>query len=309
MQEKDLRVMIFYDMEGISGVNDWRQVALGKNEYEESGRILLTEDINAAVRGLKAAGATEIGIINFHGPASNHVIPERLEESVKILGPALSKKMNEFLNKSVAAAILIGFHGMAETKDGFLSHTVTPGHVVKINGNEIGEPYIIALALSEYGIPVIMASGDQTLVKQTLEILPGIETVQVKISLNKKTTNCLPLDQARLLIEKAASRVLSKRDRFKPLNIEKPIKIEITFQMSMQAELVALIPRAVRSDENSVYYITDTPSEAIKFEYTANMLASQVESGILMMQLNRLKEVQKVIEKFVNKRVDQWLSK
>ena len=307
MSGKDVKVLIFYDMEGVSGINDWRQVAIGQKEYEESGRQLLTEDINAAVRGLRAAGATEIGIVNFHGASSNHVIPEKLENGVKILGPALSKKMMEFLDKSVAA-ILIGFHGMANTKDGFLSHTVTPGQVVKINGKEIGEPYIIAIALSEYSIPVIMATGDQTLVKQTSEFIPGIDMVQVKNSINKRTTECLPVEEARTLIEKTATSALSRRDSFKIVQVQKPIKIEVIFQMSMQAELVSLMPRAERSAENAVSYTAETPFEAIRFEYAANIMSSQVETTLLMMQLNRLKEVQKKVEKFFEKRVEQWLS-
>ena len=52
-----MRVLIMTDMEGVSGIINWDQVNGGAPLYAE-GRVLYTEEINAAVRGAKAAGAT-----------------------------------------------------------------------------------------------------------------------------------------------------------------------------------------------------------------------------------------------------------
>ena len=50
--------------------------------YEE-GRKLYTEEINAAVRGAKAAGATEIVVMDCHGAGKgwtfNSLVPELLD--------------------------------------------------------------------------------------------------------------------------------------------------------------------------------------------------------------------------------------
>jgi len=54
-----MRILIMADMEGVSGIVTWNQVKGGEKMYDE-GRILYTQEINAAVRGAKAAGATEI---------------------------------------------------------------------------------------------------------------------------------------------------------------------------------------------------------------------------------------------------------
>ena len=54
-----MRVHVISDMEGVAGIVKWEQVSGGEALYEE-GRRLHTEEINAAVRGAKAAGATEI---------------------------------------------------------------------------------------------------------------------------------------------------------------------------------------------------------------------------------------------------------
>ena len=57
-----MRVFIVGDMEGVAGICRWEQVMGGEPLYEE-GRRLYTEEINAAVRGARAAGATEIVVM------------------------------------------------------------------------------------------------------------------------------------------------------------------------------------------------------------------------------------------------------
>ena len=78
-----MRILIMTDMEGVGGIVVWDQVMGGKPMYEE-GRRLYTEEINAAVRGAKAAGATEIVVVDCHGAGGdwtfNSLIPELLDE-------------------------------------------------------------------------------------------------------------------------------------------------------------------------------------------------------------------------------------
>ena len=61
-----MRVHIISDMEGVSGIVKPEQTSGGDPMYEE-GRKLYTEEINAAVRGAKAGGATEIVVMDCHG--------------------------------------------------------------------------------------------------------------------------------------------------------------------------------------------------------------------------------------------------
>ena len=51
------------DIEGVAGVVKWAQTGGDQTLYHE-GRKLYTEEINAAVRGAKAAGATEIVVMD-----------------------------------------------------------------------------------------------------------------------------------------------------------------------------------------------------------------------------------------------------
>ena len=85
-----VRVHVISDMEGVAGIVKWQQVAGGEKLYEE-GRVLYTEEINAAVRGAKAAGATEIVVMDNHGAGGeysfNSLLPELLDPACEYVQP------------------------------------------------------------------------------------------------------------------------------------------------------------------------------------------------------------------------------
>ena len=85
-----MRVLIVSDMEGISGITLWAQVANKKNpELHQEGRQLYTLDINAAVNGAVNAGAGTIVLCEFHGPPEpfryNNVIPDMPTAALKFI--------------------------------------------------------------------------------------------------------------------------------------------------------------------------------------------------------------------------------
>src|SRR5690242_4507775 len=95
-----MRVLIMTDMEGVSGIINWDQVNGGAPLYEE-GRRLYTEEINAAVRGAFAGGATEVHVVDCHGAGAgwnfNSLIPELLHPDCQwISGHAWSRYIDMF---------------------------------------------------------------------------------------------------------------------------------------------------------------------------------------------------------------------
>ena len=65
-----MRIYISADMEGVTGLVDADDVQPGGRDYER-GRLMMAEDVNAAVRGAVAAGATDITVNDAHGPMRN----------------------------------------------------------------------------------------------------------------------------------------------------------------------------------------------------------------------------------------------
>jgi len=310
-QKEGLTVVIINDMEGISGIDHWHQFFYGFEEFEEFGRVQVTEDVNAAIRGLRAAGATDIRVADSHGSGgpNKNIIPEQLEKGVKLFQErSVPKRLTEAVDKPVDAAVLIGFHAMAGTKDGLFRHTVTLGPSMKVNGEPVGETALDAYILAEYGIPVIMASGDQALVREASDFLPGIETAQVKTSVDAKTTKCLPFSEARSLIEEAAKRALSRLDDFKPVKIAKPVKVDVSFPTEEQVELCETIPGAQRTAEKTISFVTDIWKEAYKFIRTTIGLTSPMMNASLVEKLLQLPGADKPRLEWAEGLVEEWLS-
>src|SRR6516162_9963389 len=127
--QRPLKVLVLYDMEGVSGATDYRHTSyMHTPEYTE-GRKSLTADVNAAAAGLKAAGATEIVVVDGHG-SGNATGPDVIEE--QLLAPAKMHYQDtpfdiymDSYDQSFDAIVAVGMHAGAGNRQGFLSHTYT----------------------------------------------------------------------------------------------------------------------------------------------------------------------------------------
>jgi D-aminopeptidase len=58
--QKPIKVMVLFDMEGGTGVTGYEHADFAHAQEYATGRESLTADVNAAVAGLTAGGATDI---------------------------------------------------------------------------------------------------------------------------------------------------------------------------------------------------------------------------------------------------------
>src|ERR1700753_3840415 len=65
-----MKIWISCDMEGVAGIVDWDQCRPG-NEGYALGCELMQDEVNAAIEGAIAAGATEIVVTASHGRMAN----------------------------------------------------------------------------------------------------------------------------------------------------------------------------------------------------------------------------------------------
>src|SRR5512133_1358872 len=116
-----VKVFIVSDMEGVAGIVKWQQTdgTKEKRAYHE-GRELYTGEINAAVRGARTAGATEIVVMDCHGAGEgwtfNSLIPEELDPACEYVVQNEGTEYVEYLESSVDAALFVGMHAMAGTR-------------------------------------------------------------------------------------------------------------------------------------------------------------------------------------------------
>src|ERR687883_1051944 len=203
------------DMEGVSGIVKPEQVNGGEPLFEE-GRRLYTEEINAAVRGAKAARATEIVVMDCHGAGKgwnfNSLIPDRLDPGCDFVVQEHWTEYTEFLEQGCDAALFVGMHAMAGTRDGVMNHTVSGRDWQNLwfNGTRVGETGINAALCGTWGCPVLLVTGDGASCREGKALLGDrLTTVAVKEGLGAYSARQFPAPKARELIEEGARSALS----------------------------------------------------------------------------------------------------
>jgi D-amino peptidase len=230
-----VRVHIISDIEGVAGVVKWGQTGGDQPLFHEA-RKLYTEEINAAVRGAKAGGATEIVVMDCHGAGGdymfNSLLASDLDADCEFVVQSNWTEYTEFLEQGCDAALFVGMHAMAGTPDGVLSHTVSSQawQSLKFNGTVVGETGINAALCGQWGCPVLLVTGDRAVCREARALLgDGVATVEVKIGLGRFSARSVPAARARELIEEAAKRALQKPAAVQPYDPGRPCEIEIAF--------------------------------------------------------------------------------
>jgi D-amino peptidase len=232
-----VRVHIISDIEGVAGIVRWDQTSGDQALYHE-GRRLYTEEINAAVRGAKKGGATEIVVMDCHGAGGdymfNSLLPDLLEPDCEYVVQSEWTEYTAFLEQGCDAALFVGMHAKAGTPDGVLSHTVSGQgwRDLQFNGVSVGETGINAALCGHWGCPVLMVTGDRATCNEARALLgDGLTTVEVKVGLGRFSARSKTAQAARELIEDGAKRALKDLKAVQPYRPGSPceIKIEFTF--------------------------------------------------------------------------------
>jgi len=253
-----MRVHIISDMEGVAGIVKWEQVVGGKEMYEE-GRRLYTGEINAAVRGAKAAGATEILVMDCHGAGKgwdfNSLIPEELDPECEFVVQDEWTGYTAFLEEGCDAALFVGMHARAGSADGVLNHTVSGQQWQNLwfNGTLVGETGINAALCGQWGCPVLLVTGDRAVCREAKELLgDGLTTVEVKEGLGQFSARQLPAKRARELIEGGARKALSDLKAVEPYDPGRPCEIKVEFKTTDAARTYGRKAGVEQVDERAI---------------------------------------------------------
>jgi D-amino peptidase len=230
-----VRVHVISDIEGVAGIVKWGQTGGDLPLYQEARR-LYTEEINAAVRGAKAAGAIEVVVMDCHGAGGdytfNSLLPDLLDPDCEFVVQQEWTEYTGFLEAGCDAALFVGMHAMAGTPDGVLSHTVSgqAWRELRFNGVPVGETGINAALCGNWGCPVLLVSGDRAVCREATDLLgERLTTVEVKIGLGRFSARNLTPARARELIEAGAKQALQDLKAVPPYDPGRPCEIEIEF--------------------------------------------------------------------------------
>jgi D-amino peptidase len=237
-----VRVHVISDMEGVAGIVKWEQVTGGDPMYEE-GRRLYTEEINAAVRGAKSAGATEIVVMDCHGAGKgwnfNSLVPDLLDPACEYVVQQEWTEYTQFLEDGCDAALFVAMHARAGTADGVMNHTVSgqAWRNLRFNGVLVGETGINAALCGTWNCPVLLVTGDQATCAEARDLLgPGLTTVAVKAGLGRFSARQIPPQRARELIEAGAREALGDVAAVAPYDPGRPCEIEVELTTTSAAD-------------------------------------------------------------------------
>ncbi len=270
--QRRLKVYISADMEGIAGVVTADQLSPAGFEYNRF-REFMTGEVLAAVSAAKEAGATEIVISDSHGNGENLLIERFPMDMTIIRSWPRPLMMMEGIDRTFNAAIFIGYHSATTNTEGVRAHTISSANLtaVTLNDKPMSEAGINAAIAGHFGVPVVMVSGDDAVVKETQGLLGPLEGAIVKRTISFHSAATLTPDAAQVLIRQKVKAALARLQDFKPYVLKTPIKLGVTFKNYRPAELLAYLPIVQRTSAHSIQFTGESIVEVSKFlEFITN---------------------------------------
>ena len=139
----------------------------------------MSDDIQAVVEGLFAAGVATITVKDFHRTGYN-LLRRRIDPRVRLLQGYVNGPVPGFgVTPQAEAVMFVGLHA-ASGSDGFLAHTLTSRiKRLEVNGIPLPEVALFASSLASLTIRPIFFSGCPTACHQARTAIPGIETLAI----------------------------------------------------------------------------------------------------------------------------------
>jgi D-amino peptidase len=245
-----------FDMEGVAGIVDWEQCRPSGGDRYAVGCGLMLGEVNAAIEGAIAGGATEVVLNDSHGGMAN-LDPRLIAGGASyIAGRHKPLYMMEGLDERVDAVFLVGYHGSISGRPSTLSHTYNPEVFAgaRVNGVEVGESGINALVAEHFGVPIAFVSGDSVTWAQTEAFAPGAVSVVTKESITRfSALNLHPAESCRRIragAEEAVRRVAA--GRVGTPGITRPARLELDVQTGDMAEVATWARGTERVGERTV---------------------------------------------------------
>lgn len=250
-----MKIYISADIEGVAGVTAGAETEPLTPEWSRMRR-LMTAEVNAAIEGALAAGATEILVNDSHWSMNNIIIEDLNPAATLLSGNIKMGAMMAGLDRSFDAVFFTGYHARAGSQHASIDHTFTGPQLVQgvwLNGIEVGEYGMNGALAGYYGVPVALLTGDQTVCAQAREFFgEHIELVQVKQAVSRVAAISVHPSRAQQMIREAAQRALARPHT--PYTLQKPVTLRFQLARSSQADRAEYLPGATRISATTLEY-------------------------------------------------------
>jgi D-amino peptidase len=234
-----VRVLVYHDMEGLAGQDDWHTYLFSHPEKYPEGQKMLVADLNAVIDGLIAGGATQVDVVDAHGSGNPEPDVRRDLLDPRAKQVFRDKEFDPYVDLTAPntydAVVAVAMHAKTGSR-GFASHTITLGMDVLLNGRSITESEIVAYSWGRVGVPLIFVSGDDRL-QNDLKDLSWLEYVVTKKATSSSTVELRPVDQVHAEMREKAAKAVRNLAKAKTMTVSAP----------MQAGLHAVPPASLQS--------------------------------------------------------------
>ncbi|MGP3952562.1 M55 family metallopeptidase [Streptomyces sp. 7N604] len=273
-----MKILISADMEGATGVT-WPADVLPGSEQWQRCRHMFTSDVNAAIGGFFDGGADEVLVNEAHWTMRNLLL-ERLDERAQMLtGRHKTLSMVEGVQHGdVDGIAFVGYHAGAGT-EGVLAHTYLANSItgVWVNGARASEGLLNSLVVAEFGVPVVLVTGDDRTCADAQGYAPEARSVAVKDCVSRYAAVCRPPARTAADIRAAAKEAAVLAVRRMPVE-DGPFTVEVEFDAEHLAGAATVVPGVVSSGERRVAYSSDTMYDGIRcFKAVTTVVSSAVE--------------------------------
>jgi len=274
--EPGFRVFIVPDMEGMGSAVDSREVLAGNEgaayrdrsspDYWDRFRSLLTEEVNATIRGARLAGARSFVVNEGHGGnLFANVLPWSLDsQAILVRGFPKPLIMVTGIDSSFGTLMFTGAHANAGSR-GVMAHNYA-FDAFTVNGRVLNEVGINALIAGELGVSVSLVSGDDVLIAETREILDnGFVAIVTKRAVGRSAAITYSPATIRRRLQAGAAEAVRRERRgdFAPFTLERPYHVEFTLRRSYPDSIVESVAAISefpleRVGNRSFRYVTDS---------------------------------------------------
>jgi len=259
-----MKILISVDIEGVAGVFHSQQVRAGNPEYERARR-LMTDEANAAIAGAFDGGATEVWVNDSHGDFRN-MPPDLLDARAQVIqGKPRYLSMVAGVELGVDGVCMVGYHSRAGGS-GILAHTINSFAFagVEIGGQALGEAGLYGALAGEYGVPVLMASGDDVFIAENRALFPHAVFVQTKRATGQTSGVSLSPAQSCAAIREGVAAALAARGKARPLLLAKPLAVTLRTQSPALADLFCQWPAFERSAPTELRFAAPSVEAAVR---------------------------------------------
>ncbi|HUC26175.1 MAG TPA: M55 family metallopeptidase [Streptosporangiaceae bacterium] len=274
-----MKILISADMEGTTGVTWPADVEPGTEQWQRC-RAMFTSDVNAAVAGFFDGGATEVLINEAHATMRNLLLESLDERAAMLTGRHKDLTMVEGIQHGdVDGVAFVGYHAGAGT-EGVLAHTYLANSItsVVVNGEPASEGWLNARVAEQYGVPVILITGDDRTCSDAASYAPTAETVAVKQCVSRYAAICTPPAATARAIAAAAAKATALAVR-QPRAEPSLFRVSVEVDAAQLALAAAIVPGVERTGVRTVEYQATTASEMIRcFKTVCTMISEAIEA-------------------------------